>query len=756
MKLKTKFLYVLFALTIMIGCVAYYVSVMNARTLIKQQATAYAYTTQKKFADLRTQDVHMLSLGARFFLEDQRARDAFRAGDRTTLEQIMTPIFSEIRDAYGVTHFNFITTDGTIFLRMQDPSTYGDTVQRIAFQRAIISQNMESSVELGKNSFALRVITPYYDGDAVIGYVELGREITNFLDMFSYETGDDFAIYGAKSHLNREDFAASMSRKGQDDLWETRPYDVLLATTRTNFRIATQCATDLDTTTLSIDQPLYKELRINDRTYFCTGFPVSNEDGTPIAAVIAAHDMTSILASNHRMFLFEIITIIGIFTIFFIIFYILLHRIVIRPVKELTRTSTQIADGDFSQKITYVSKDEIGELAAFFNTMTRQLADHDQKMKGILAEQEKARLLSDALAHDLDKFKRAADSASDFIIITDVLGKIVYANAAAEDMSGLSHDDIFTLSDAASHFWGGKTDIKHYQKIWHQIKDQKESFTGNVVNRTIFGKQYHIALSIAPIFDEYHDVIFFVGIGKDITREKEIENAKDNFVSLVSHQLRTPLTSIKWLIELLLDHKTGPLNDKQNTFLSEAYTSTKRLALLVSDILSINRIEMGRVTIQKMPSDIATLITDVLQEMHTVISSKEILITRQMDSHLPLIDMDPILIRQVLMNIFSNAIKYTHPKGIVSVSVEDLHDRIRVTITDTGIGIPPREQGQIFERFYRASNAQESYAEGTGLGLFIAKMLITMCDGAIGFYSQENHGTTVWFTLPIRDTEKRG
>ena len=242
-------------------------------------------------------------------------------------------------------------------------------------------------------------------------------------------------------------------------------------------------------------------------------------------------------------------------------------------------------------------------------------------------------------------------------------------------------------------------------------------------------------------------MIFFVGIGKDITREKEIENAKDNFVSLVSHQLRTPLTSIKWLIELLLDHKTGPLNDKQNTFLSEAYTSTKRLALLVSDILSINRIEMGRVTIQKMPSDIATLITDVLQEMHTVISSKEILITRQMDSHLPLIDMDPILIRQVLMNIFSNAIKYTQVGSSIDIYTGRENGFVFVRISDDGPGISKEVQKHVFDMFYSGKNEIGDSRRSLGLGLALCKSIINAHGGEITVTDNLPHGAAFTFTL---------
>ncbi|MFA5986553.1 MAG: ATP-binding protein [Parcubacteria group bacterium] len=754
MKLKTKFLYVLFFLAIGIGCVSYYVSILNIRTLTQKQVVTYADETQKKFENLRAQDIQMLSLGAYFFTANQEIKDAFLTGDRDLLYQKMQPFFAEARGTYGVTHFNFITPNEKIFLRLQDPQTFDDHIQRQSFLRSVVSHKTENSLELGKNSFALRIVTPYYDGDTLIGYIELGREITNFLETLAYETSDDFAIYGKKSHLDHDDFIASAERKGQPDTWDDRPNYVLLAETKTHDSATTLCVSGIEIDTLVQDRSLYREITADEKKFLCAGFPIKNENDETIATVIVAHDITPMLITNRNAFMIELATIAIVFAVFIIIFYILLHRFVLRPVKELKRTSALVASGDFSQKITYTSKDEIGELATFFNIMTQRLDESTQETTRALKETERSRSLSDALAHDLEKFKRAADSTSDFIIITDIFGKMVYANTAAENISGLSHDDIFSLPDAATHFWGGQTDKQKYDDIWRTIKTKKEPFVGNIKNKTIFGKEYHVALSIAPIFDEFHNIIFFVGIGKDITREKEMEIAKDTFVSLVSHQLRTPLTSIKWLIELLREQKTGDLNAKQKKFLDEAYASTNRLALLVSDILSINRIEMGRVTVKKTPSKITDLLTDIFHEMEVHYKSKDIIVTTHYAEHLPLVDMDPILIRQVIVNIFSNAIKYTPEKGLISFTVEEIPDRIRVTITDTGIGIPPQEQGRIFERFYRASNVQAQYSEGTGLGLFIAKTIIDMCDGTIGFYSQLQHGTTVWFTLPIKN-EKR-
>ncbi len=780
MKLEIKFLVTLCLLAVGIGSATYYVSLINIHKLSQQQALEYADSIEKKFENLKEQDIRMLSLGISFFIADADIKDVFLTKDRDQLYQKTYSIFKEIQKNYNVTHFNFIYPDGTVFLRLQDPSTFDDIISRQSFLDAVSSHKIESSLELGKNSFALRTVSPYYNDDhLLIGYVELAREMGNFLESLKYETGDEFVIYGKKSFLKYDDYIASIERKNISTTWDEFPEDVSLATT-TSSDIMSECLSKTSISDLTQKDSSYKEVQTANHTFLCTGFSVRNSKDQIIATIITAHDITSIISTNKKIFFIQLFVITIIFIIFVIIFYILLRHFVIRPVRELTTASASVALGHFDYKTSYSSSDEIGELSALFNTMLQKLKNYQDELtkesqklqmqvKEItsknqqidvgqhatvraLDEAKTAKILSDVLAHDLEKFKLAADSTSDFIVITDSDGKIIYANTAAEKISGLTHKEIFDTNHAVQYFWGGYTNNDAYQNMWKTIKIKKEPFSGSIKNTTKYNTEYYAKISIAPILDALHNVIFFVGIGKDITQEKEIDMAKDNFISLVSHQLRTPLTSIKWLIELLLDPKTGKLTKKQKKFLDATHTSANRLALLISDILSINRIEMGRITIILTPTNIISLTNDIISEMAPQFKEKFLILTTQYEENVPLISTDPVLIRQVIMNIFSNAIKYTPENGTIKFLIKNADmNNIEIKISDSGIGIPFEEQKKIFERFFRATNVQSKFTEGTGLGLFIAKMIVNMCGGTIGFQSQLNHGTTIWFTLPIKN-----
>lgn len=776
MKLKTKFLSILGLLAISVTCITYSVSVINARELTKQQAQAHKDEIEKKFDNLKTQNIYMLSLGASFLVADNDIKDLFKNHERDTLYQKAFPLFEKNCEIYGITHVNFIDTTGKVFLRLQDPTTFDDVIHRRVLSRTMQSQKIESSLELGKNSFALRIVTPYYDNDTLIGYIEIARMIDNFLGELKNETGDDFAIYGKKEFLDHNDLMISNQKKALPDTWDALPDDVLLAATSQEI---TEACIDKNTLATYIENNNeYKEIEYNASKYYCAGFPIIDSEGNTIATIITTHNITPIIAMHQKIFSIELLIILLVFLIIMALFYIILLHFVIRPTQQLTQAASTVAGGDFTQRVSYIAKDEIGELTKFFNIMSTKLSNYQEKLtkesrqlqrhvKEIteknhqldesqhatmraLDQVKAAKTLSDSLAHDLQKFKMATDSTSDFIVITDATKKIIYANAAAEHISNCTFEQMQKNKDAIKLFWGGYLDhAEHFEMINTKIEAQ-EKFSCTVRNANTTNETYYAKISITPIINEDHETIFIVSIGKDITQEKEMDIAKDNFVSLVSHQLRTPLTSIKWLIELLRDPKIGKVTKKQRKLLDASYDSANRLSLLVKDILSINRIEMGRIRITVTPTDIKKLLTDICTEMQDLFDEKSLTLLLPPSRVIRQIDIDPILIRQVITNILSNAIKYTPSHGTITCTTTIIDDHLKIEITDTGIGIPPQDQKRIFERFFRASNAQTKYTDGTGLGLFIAKMLVELCGGTIGFHSQLHHGTTVWFTLPLQ------
>lgn len=258
-----------------------------------------------------------------------------------------------------------------------------------------------------------------------------------------------------------------------------------------------------------------------------------------------------------------------------------------------------------------------------------------------------------------------------------------------------------------------------------------------------------LLLGIATIF-----VFFILEVGgrqliiRQIEELQKIDRLKDEFVSLVSHQLRTPLTSMKWSIELLNHKTTGGLNDKQKEILQNLGISTEHLNVLVGELLDIGRIESGRLQINLQPVDLIGIAKDVLKEFGDQIAKKSIQLKIGFVDIMPSVNADPLIMQQILLNIFSNAIKYTPANGRVEISIGYDDFNARISVCDSGIGIPKKDQNLIFNRFFRASNVDPEI-QGTGLGLNLTKSLVELMDGEIGFISEENKGTTFWIMLPL-------
>lgn len=228
------------------------------------------------------------------------------------------------------------------------------------------------------------------------------------------------------------------------------------------------------------------------------------------------------------------------------------------------------------------------------------------------------------------------------------------------------------------------------------------------------------------------------------------ERLKTDFITLSSHQLRTPLSAIKWFIEILLTQRNGKLNKKQVEYLLEIQRSNERAIALVGDLLQVSRISEGKLHLDLIQADLATLIEEVVDSSRLLMTNKNTTFHLEIiNGPLPKILMDKTKIRRAAQNILMNAIKYTPKGGHVNVILKKNSRDVVCSITDNGIGIPADQQNKVFERFYRATNASRMDPEGTGLGLYITKSLIEAHKGKIWFESEEGKGTTVYFSLPF-------
>ena len=263
------------------------------------------------------------------------------------------------------------------------------------------------------------------------------------------------------------------------------------------------------------------------------------------------------------------------------------------------------------------------------------------------------------------------------------------------------------------------------------------------------------------------------GVAIDVSKHKELAQAKTDFIALASHQLRTPLSIIKWYVDFLLCGDAGELGEEQERYLREVYRSNERLIELVNALLDVSRIDVGTFSIEPEQTDIVERAEKALERHQAEIIAKNIKLEKIYDP-LPPINLDPRLTKIVFENIFSNAVKYTPNNGKIRLSIKKTENNVLIKIADTGCGIPREQQPKIFTKLFRADNVKKIESIGTGLGLYIVKAVIEKSGGKIWFESpslellleagqskadvpldKRNQGTTFFITIPLKGMKRR-
>jgi len=349
-------------------------------------------------------------------------------------------------------------------------------------------------------------------------------------------------------------------------------------------------------------------------------------------------------------------------------------------------------------------------------------------------------------------------SIGDGVLAINQNFKITYANHIAEKLLGWTSKELvgkdvydnITVKDGTN-----KTIIKKKRALNLAVRSGK-TISSSIINPVYYVRKdkskFPVAITASPIklngkFSGAIDVF------RDITHEIEIDKMKNEFISLASHQLRTPLSAIKWYSEMLLAGDAGKLNSEQTEFVDNISLSNKRMVELVNTLLNISRIESGRIIIEPKPTDLKEMISAVIHEFEPKLKEKEQKIIININPNLKKINCDPKLIFEVYKNLISNAIKYSRQKGEIQVFVSSDKENVVNQITDNGYGIPKKDQTKVFTKFYRGENILKIETEGTGLGLYLIKSIVESSGGKIWFQSEENKGTTFWFSLPLKGVE---
>ncbi len=341
------------------------------------------------------------------------------------------------------------------------------------------------------------------------------------------------------------------------------------------------------------------------------------------------------------------------------------------------------------------------------------------------------------------KYESILSYIGEGLVVIDKSGKIITFNKAAESLLGWKEKEVLGRElteiiriDYAKSINESRLTASRQSSLYFIRKDDTKFPAA--ITTTSYG--------VGP------DILGTATLFRDITMEQNIDKMKNEFISLASHQLRTPLAAIKWYTEMLLKGDAGKLLPEQTEYANTIYSSTQRMIDLVNLLLNISRIESGRITIEPVPTDLKKMVDEVVQEVKIRYAEKQHTYTVKYNEPVPIINVDPRLIRQVYINLLTNAAKYTPDKGQIGVELTKNNTDIISSISDTGYGIPDQDQDKLFGKFFRGLKSVTRENGGTGLGLYLVKDIIDLSHGKIWFKSKESKGTTFYFSIPLAGT----
>ncbi len=397
----------------------------------------------------------------------------------------------------------------------------------------------------------------------------------------------------------------------------------------------------------------------------------------------------------------------------------LLSKTITTPIERITEGARSIAEGNFDQKLGVQSSDEIGELTRSFNYMAGQLKTTVGEVQG-----------------ERDKLNTLFLHMTDGVAAFTTGGELIHMNPATENMLGVRADDKFTFDELF-------TDLL--------MPDSDETVMRSFITGEITRKGRVLSVTLAP-YGDLDGEGGVICVLHDVTEQRRLDDARREFVANVSHELRTPLTNIQSYTETLLD-AAGELSlDTEKQFLGVISGESERMARIVTDLLTLSKLDYGRMELRMTRFFIGEMLQNVVNAMRLNAEESGHELYSDTPDSLPEISGDRERLEQVVVNILSNAVKYTPSGGHIWLKAEQTEkNEVCITVKDDGIGIPEADVPRLFERFYRVDKARSRAAGGTGLGLAIAKEIVEQHDGQISLESVYGEGTTVTITLPVRN-----
>jgi NtrC-family two-component system sensor histidine kinase KinB len=414
-----------------------------------------------------------------------------------------------------------------------------------------------------------------------------------------------------------------------------------------------------------------------------------------------------------------------------LIFSLLLAERIVRPLRHFMDASRKISAGDYAVQVPVETDDELGRLASEFNQMAAQLGQyHEMNIEQIISEKNKG----EAILSNIE----------DGVVVFDTDLKVTGINPAGRRMLDLEFVEVRALVCAnilptpnvcemirRTVETGDRPDVPEEQRIITLQKGERSR---------------HYLFSVTPIRGRDLKVSGIVLLLRDVTRLKEVERLKSEFVMAASHELRTPLTGMGMSIDLLLEHASQGLAEKDRELLQAAHEEVHRMKALVNDLLDLSKIEAGRIELEFEKVPVQTLFEHVHEVFKGQAEMKHVKLTSELAGDLPEVRADANKVTWVLTNLISNALRYVSQDGQIQITAKKIGPHVHLSVHDNGPGIPPEYQSKIFQKFVQVKGQQSG---GTGLGLAICKEIVRAHGGAIWVESSPGQGSTFTFTLPV-------
>jgi signal transduction histidine kinase/DNA-binding response OmpR family regulator len=627
-------------------------------------------------------------------------KQAFATGNRDTLLNATQPLFDILKRDHHITHFYFITPDRINLLRVHQPARHGDLINRHTLMSAQSRRALAYGVEIGPiGTLTLRAVAPWFDGDHLLGYVELGKEIENVARDIKPALHADVTVLLDKPRLNRHDWEEGMRMLGRQPDWEEFPQSVLIASTMSRIPdVAKNYLKDSRKNASGLTQQIADS--DNGARLGMTTSPILDASSKQVGVLLVIEDVTLSSQAMHLHLLYLVAACLLLGALLFEFFRRTLGRVEIS-----------------------------------------------------LHEAESARQNALQYEHTMHHLSAVVNCMGDGLLVIDGDGIITHANRSFTDM--------FNFDESIVGRSCRELPAEDLTGLVERTLHHAESFP---VSSQISLPGHRTANAIAALLDsratDHHDGAVFTF--RDITRELEISRMKTDFIANVSHELRTPLTSVLGFAKLIrkqFSQNILPALNEPTEKTSKSATRIvenleiiilegERLTNLINDVLDLTKIEAGKVEWRDEPVVAADLIQRAIAVSSSLFEQKSLHLVTEIQDNLPVLRGDPDRLMQVIINLLSNAAKFTR-NGEVVCGARRTDQGVAIYVRDNGIGISPADQLQLFERFRQVGDTLTDKPKGTGLGLAICKQIIKHHSGTISVESTPGSGSTFTMLLPL-------